>query len=141
MHYRYVGAALPSCGVSATVNIAITPAAETFIRRMVRFGNAPAGGGFRLEVSPGGCSGLEAKFDVVSEPLAGDAVLKHNGLNIFLPVASRLLLEGVTIDCADSPTESGFVFHDPRSSGSSCGTSSSPTVELISLGTLPGTKR
>jgi iron-sulfur cluster assembly protein len=123
------------------VDIAITPAAERFIRRMVRFGNVPDGGGFRLAVSPGGCSGLEAKFDVASEPLAGDAVLKHNGLNIFLPLESRLLLEGVTIDCADSPTESGFVFHDPKSSGSTCGTSSSPTVELVSLATFPGTKR
>jgi len=123
------------------VNIAITPAAEKFIRRMIRFANVPAGGGFRLEVAPGGCSGLEAKFDTVSEPLAGDAVLKHNGLNIFLPAESRLLLEGVTIDCADSPTESGFVFRDPKSSGSSCGTSSSPTVELVSLGTFPSAKR
>jgi iron-sulfur cluster assembly protein len=123
------------------VNIAITPAAEKFIRRMVRCGNATAGLGFRLEVSLGGCSGLEAKFDVVAQPLAGDAVLEHNGLSIFLPVESRLLLEGVTIDCADSPTESGFVFHDPKSSGSACGTASSATVQLVSLATFPGVKR
>jgi iron-sulfur cluster assembly protein len=123
------------------VDIVIAPAAEKFIRRMIRFGNVPAGGGFRLEVSPGGCSGLEAKFDVVSAPLSGDAVLKHNGLSIFLPAESRLLLEGMTIDCADTPTAAGFIFHDPKSSGSTCGISSSPTVELVSLATLPGIKR
>jgi iron-sulfur cluster assembly protein len=121
------------------VNIAITPAADKFIRRMVRLGNVPDGG-FRLEVSPGGCSGLDAKFDVAPEPLAGDAVLEHNGLSIFLPVESQLLLEGVTIDCADSPTESGFIFRDPKSSGSTCGTSSSPTVQLVGLASFPGTK-
>jgi iron-sulfur cluster assembly protein len=122
------------------VDIVIAPAAEKFIRRMIRFGNVPDGGGFRLAVSPGGCSGLEAEFDVVGEPRAGDAVLEHNGLNVFLPVESRLLLEGVTIDCADSPTESGFVFRDPKSSGSTCGTPSSTNVQLVSLATPPGVR-
>jgi iron-sulfur cluster assembly accessory protein len=127
--------------LNAAVNIAITPAAEKFIRRMIRFGNVPPDGGFRLEVEPGGCSGLDATFDTVSAPLAGDAVLKHNGLNIFLPAESRLLLEGVTIDCVDSPTQSGFVFHDPKSSAAACGTASSPTVELVSLATFPAAKQ
>jgi iron-sulfur cluster assembly protein len=106
------------------VQIEITPAAEKFIRRMIRIGNVPDGGGFRLAVSPGGCSGLEAKF----------------GLKLFLPAESRLLLEGVTIDCADSPTESGFVFRDPKSRGSACGTPSSATVQLVNLATPPGVR-
>jgi iron-sulfur cluster assembly protein len=122
------------------VHIEITPAAEKFIRRMIRFGNVPDGGGFRLAVNPGGCSGLEAKFEVLSAPLVGDAVLVHNGLNLFLPAESRLLLEGVTIDCADSPTESGFVFRDPKSNGSTCGTPSSTSVQLVNLATPPGVR-
>jgi hypothetical protein len=67
------------------VDIVIAPAAEKFIRRMIRFGNVPDDGGFRRAVSPGGCSGLEAEFEVLSEPRAGDAVLEHNGLKVFLP--------------------------------------------------------
>ncbi len=119
------------------MQIELTPAAEKFIRRMIRFGNVPESGGFRLAVSPGGCSGLAAEFEVLSEPHAGDAVLERSGLRLFLPAESRLLLEGVTIDCADSPTESGFVFRDPKSSGSACGSASGASVELVSLTTLP----
>ena len=104
---------------------------------MIRFGNVPAGGGFRLGVSPGGCSGLEAAFDVVSEPRASDTVLEHNGLKLFLPAESQLLLEGVTVDCADTPTDSGFIFRDPKTSGSTCGTPSGAGVVLVSLATLP----
>jgi iron-sulfur cluster assembly accessory protein len=122
------------------VELVINPAAETFIRRMIRFGNVSSSGGFRLAVSPGGCTGLAAEFDVLSEPRAGDAVLRYNGLNIFLPVESRLLLDGVTIDCADTPTESGFVFHDPKISGSTCGTLPSAPVPLINLAPLPGVR-
>ncbi len=104
---------------------------------MIRFASVPGGGGFRLTVSSGGCSGLAAEFDVVSEPRAGDAVMEHNGLKLFLPAESRLLLEGVTIDCADTPTASGLVFHDPKSSGSTCGTSPSPNVQLVNLAVPP----
>lgn len=117
------------------MNIAITPAAEKFIQRMVRFGGVP-GGGFRLLVSPGGCSGLAAEFSVESVPQAGEAVFTHNGLKLFLPAESRLLLDGVTIDFADTPTESGLVFRDPKSTGSACGSHASKPVELVSLSTF-----
>ncbi len=42
-------------------------------------------------------------------------------MKLFLPAESRLLLDGVTIDFADTPTESGLVFRDPKSTGSACG--------------------
>lgn len=116
------------------MNIAITPAAEKFIRRMIRFSAAP-GGGFRLALTAGGCSGLAAEFEVESEPRPGDAVLDYNGMKLFLPAESRLLLDGVTVDFADTPLESGLVFRDPKSTGSSCGTSAK-APELVTLGTL-----
>ena len=49
------------------MDITITPAAQKFMRRMVRFGGDGATG-FRLLVSPGGCSGLASEFTV--EPAA-----------------------------------------------------------------------
>lgn len=116
----------------------MTSRAEKFIRRMIRFGNVQPSGGFRLAVSPGGCSGLEAEFEVLGEPRAGDGVVELNGVRLFLPAESRLLLDGVTIDYADSPMESGFVFHDPKSSGSACGTPSNKTVQLVNLATASG---
>ncbi len=115
------------------MNVTITPAAEKFIRRILRFSPGPESG-FRLTVTPGGCSGLAAEFDVAPAPREGDAVVECNGLRLFLPAESRLLLEGVTIDLADTRAQSGFVFHDPKSSGASC-SSASP---LVTLGGLVG---
>jgi iron-sulfur cluster assembly protein len=117
------------------MNILMTPAADKFIRRMIRFGGAP-GSGFRLAVSPGGCSGLAADFSVEGAPRPGEVAFEVNGLKLFLPAESRLLLDGVTIDFADTPMESGLVFRDPKSTGSSCGSQASAPVELVNLSTL-----
>jgi iron-sulfur cluster assembly accessory protein len=101
----------------------VLPAAEKFMRRMVRFSDHPAGG-FRLSVSPGGCSGYASEFTVESAPRVGDADLMVNGsLRMFLPAESRLLLHGVTVDFADTPTQSGLVFVNPNQAA--CGCSSS----------------
>ena len=51
-------------------NVTVTPAAAKFIRRMVKFSDHPAGG-FRLSVTPGGCSGYSSEFTVQAAPLAG----------------------------------------------------------------------
>lgn len=91
----------------------ITPAAEKFIRLMLRADGAP-GSGFRLVVSPGGCSGLAAEISVLRSPEPGDAIVERSGLKLFLPAESRILLDGVTIDFADSTAQTGLVFHDPK---------------------------
>jgi iron-sulfur cluster assembly accessory protein len=95
------------------MNFTITPAAQKFMRMMLRVDGA-AGSGFRLAVSPGGCSGLNADISVLTQPQAGDAVVERDGIKLFLPAESRLLLDGVTIDFADTPTQTGLVFHDPK---------------------------
>jgi iron-sulfur cluster assembly accessory protein len=91
----------------------ITPKAARFMRMMVMADGAP-GAGFRLAVSPGGCSGLAAEIAIKSEPDSGDAVVSRDGVKLFLPAESRLLLEGVTIDFTDTPAKTGLVFHDPK---------------------------
>jgi len=101
------------------MNFTVTPAAEKFIRRMLRFDGGPDSG-FRLSVSPGGCSGLAAEFSVEAAPQSGEAVFECQGMKFFLPAESRLLLDGVTIDFAETPTQSGFVFHDPKAAGCGC---------------------
>jgi iron-sulfur cluster assembly accessory protein len=118
-------------------NVTVTPAAEKFMRRMVRFSDHP-GGGFRLTVSPGGCSGLASEFSVEGTPRGGDSELAVNGLRVFLPAESRLLLDGVTIDFADTPTQSGLSFVNPNAAACGCSTSDSPkpalaTVSLASI--------
>lgn len=109
--------------------ITMLPAAEKFIRRMIRFGGQGENAGFRLSVSAGGCSGLNAEFSVEAAPRSGDQVLVVNGLPLFLPAESRLLLDGVTIDFVDTPTQSGLKFFDPKAAGCGCSGSAGQAAE------------
>jgi iron-sulfur cluster assembly accessory protein len=101
--------------------VTVTPAAEKFMRRMVRFSAHPAGG-FRLSVAPGGCSGYSSVFTVEPAPLGGDAELAVNGLRVFLPAASQPLLDGVTVDFSESAVQSGFAFVNPNAQACACST-------------------
>jgi iron-sulfur cluster assembly accessory protein len=118
-------------------NVNVTPAAEKFMRRMVRFSAHPAGG-FRLSVSPGGCSGFASEFSVEGAPRGGDAELAVNGLRVFLPAESRLLLDGVTVDFADTPTQSGLTFVNPNAAACGCSTSETakPAQATVSLASI-----
>jgi len=109
------------------LNVTLTPAADKFIRRMLRFDGGP-GSGLRLIVSPGGCSGLSAEFSVEAQPGAGETVHEHNGLKFFLPAQSRLLMQGVTMDFVETATSAGLKFHDPKNV-STCGSHSAAIVE------------
>jgi iron-sulfur cluster assembly accessory protein len=105
-------------------SIIITEGAERFMRRMARFGG---GGGFRLVVSPGGCSGLSADFSVEQESKPGDETLTVNGFRVFVPAASAKLLAGVTIDFVDTPMQQGLTFFNPNAPAS-CSDSARPAV-------------
>jgi iron-sulfur cluster assembly protein len=110
------------------MNMTLTPAAERFIRRLLRFDGGP-GSGLSLLVSPGGCSGMSAEFSVQGAPREGEAAFAIGDVKLFLPAQSRLLLDGVTIDFVETPTSSGFVFHDPKAKN--CGCSSEVSVPEI----------
>lgn len=118
---------------SVLPKVVVTPAAEAFMRRIVRFGGQGARAGFRLTVSPGGCSGLSSQFTVESRPQANDEVVSVNGLDLYLPQESRKLLAGVTIDFMDTRTESGFAFIDPNAEGCACSTGAPAGVQLGSF--------
>lgn len=122
-------------------NITVTPAALKFVARMVRFSEHPTGG-FRLTVTPGGCSGYNSEFTIEAAPLDGDAEVQlSNGMRVFLPAESRLMLEGVTIDFADTPTKSGLTFFNPNAAACGCSSSEGssaapPTVAKIEIGSI-----
>ncbi len=60
-------------------NLTGTPAAEKFMRRIVRFSGLPSGAGFRLLVNSGGCSGYDAGFGAVTgAQQAAIAFMKDN---------------------------------------------------------------
>lgn len=112
------------------MNLTISPGAEKFIRRMVRFGAAGENAGFRLSVTAGGCSGLASEFSVEAAPKAGDSVVEVAGVKLFLPAESRLLLDGVTIDFADTPMNSGLTFIDPKAKSCGCSTAGQGTTSV-----------
>lgn len=119
-------------------NVTVTPAAAKFMRRMVRFSEHPAGG-FRLSVTPGGCSGYSSEFSVQAAPSAGDAELMVGEVRVFLPAESRLVLDGVTVDFAESPTQSGLTFFNPSAGPCACsssGDTAKPAEAMVSLASL-----
>lgn len=125
------------------MELTITVMAENFMRRMVRIGNAGAAAGFRLVVSPGGCSGLASAFSIEGAPQFGDYVIERDGLRVFLPQPSRDLLDGFIIDFADSMMETGLKFFNPNarsacggSCGSSAGFGSEPGKATISINSI-----
>jgi iron-sulfur cluster assembly protein len=92
--------------------VTITPAAATFIKRMVRFGGGNAESGFRLTVKAGGCSGFDSSFSV--EPAqTSDTIVEQEGVRVFLPEATCELLRGHTIDFAESRMDGGLKFSKP----------------------------
>jgi iron-sulfur cluster assembly accessory protein len=127
-----------------SINMTLTPAAERFMKRMVRFSGLPdtETAGFRLTVTPGGCSGYNSEFSVEATPLEGDQAFVVNGVKLFLPAESRLMLDGVTVDFADTPTKSGLTFFNPSAAPCACsssGDSSSatpPGVAKIEIGSI-----
>lgn len=122
-----------------TPRFTLTPAAQKFIGRIVRFSGLPAGAGFRLLVSPGGCSGYTSEFSAEPAPKEGEQVVEASGLKFFLPAESRMLLEGVTIDFTETATQSGLSFINPNQAPCACSsaeTASPPGVATIAVGAI-----
>ena len=61
-------------------------------------------------------------------PRTGEAVVAQDGVKLFLPAESRLLLDGVTIDFVDTPAKTGFVFIDPKKASCGCSSAEAPSV-------------
>jgi len=121
------------------MNITITDKAAKFITRMIRFNGGTANSGFRLVVTPGGCSGFNSSFSVETTPLQGDAVLDNNGVKVFLPAESRILLDGVTVDFADTAMSTGLSFINPNAQSCACSSASTgapPQSATISIASI-----
>ena len=109
----------------------LTPAAEKFIRRMMRFVTSEKAG-FRLKVAPGGCSGFSVTFDTAIEPAANEFVWTPSGLRVFLDPSSKVLLDQATVDFSETLASNGFVVKT-KGPAETCCSSQAPTLVSIGL--------
>jgi iron-sulfur cluster assembly protein len=83
-----------------------------------------SGGGLRLGVLGGGCSGLSYQFKYDAKPRAKDHVFEFSDVHVFVDPKSMLYLDGMTLDWKESLMFSGFAFENPHAAKScGCGTS------------------
>ena len=103
--------------------IQVTPKAvqkirEAFAKQGVQ------GGGLRLGVLGGGCSGLSYQFRYEAKPRTTDQVFRFEDIDVYVDPKSFVFLDGMTLDWKDSLLQSGFAFDNPNAQKScGCGTS------------------
>lgn len=120
-------------------NVTLTPAAAKFLKRIVRFSGLGASAGLRLLVSAGGCSGYASEFSAEAAPQPGEQTLEIDDLRLFLPDATCLLLDGVTVDFTETATQSGLSFVNPNQEACACGsaeTGPKPGVTKIEISAI-----
>ena len=92
-----------------------------------QLGNLDLGdqGFLRINVVPGGCSGMTYTAAVDTDFGESDvAVFENDTLRIVTDEGSAIFLEGLKIDFSDDLIRSGFRFTNPNASGScGCGAS------------------
>jgi iron-sulfur cluster assembly protein len=103
--------------------IHVTPKAVGKIREAFAREGA-SGGGLRLGVLGGGCSGLSYQFKYDASQRPNDNLFEFDGIKVFVDPKSMLYLDGMTLDYKESLMYSGFAFDNPNATKScGCGTS------------------
>jgi iron-sulfur cluster assembly protein len=107
--------------ITGTVNV--TPKAVQRIRQAFQR-EGVSGGGLRLGVLGGGCSGLSYQFKYDPQPRPNDHIFEFQDVRVFVDPKSMLYLDGMTLDYKESLMYSGFAFDNPNATKScGCGTS------------------
>ena len=104
--------------------IQVTENASTQIQKLLAK-QQMAGGGLRVGVKAGGCSGFEYVFEWESAPKTTDLIFDGlHGVRVWVDPRSHRLLDGTTLDYDTSLLSRGFVFQNPHAKSTcGCGTS------------------
>jgi iron-sulfur cluster assembly protein len=102
----------------------ISDNADKLIRKMTVKNGIP-GGGLRIGIKAGGCSGLSYTFAWEAAPREGDHVFEGpEGSRVYVDPRSFRFLDGTTLDYDTSLVSKGFIFNNPNAKSScGCGTS------------------
>jgi iron-sulfur cluster assembly accessory protein len=78
----------------------------------------------RVQVQPGGCSGLRYQLYFDDRSLDGDVVSAFGGVSVVTDRMSAPYLIGATVDFVDTIEKQGFTIDNPNATGScACGES------------------
>jgi iron-sulfur cluster assembly protein len=104
--------------------VAISESAAAVIAKMLEK-NGLAGGGLRIGVKAGGCSGFSYIFGWEAAPKDTDRIFEGaNGAKVFVDPRSLRVLDGTTLDYDTSLLSKGFIFQNPNAKSTcGCGTS------------------
>ncbi len=103
--------------------ITLTDSAITAVSRFIDGSDKPTAG-LRIEVTDGGCSGLQYGMKLEQEQSENDTVIEYGDMKVFVDAESFPMLDGMTVDFLDSLEGSGFKFTNPNAAKScACGTS------------------
>ncbi len=102
----------------------ISENASALIRKMTLKNNIP-GGGLRIAIKAGGCSGLSYTFAWEPAPREGDHVFEGSqDAKVFVDPKSYQFIQGTTLDYDTSLVSKGFMFNNPNAKSTcGCGTS------------------
>lgn len=91
--------------------------------------------GIRVGVKKGGCAGMEYTIDLVTEPVAGEDHIEHEGAHVWVAPAAVLFLLGTEMDFEKTKLRTGFTFVNPNQS-SACGCGESVELKPADLKAL-----
>ncbi len=103
--------------------ITLTDNAIKAVSRFIASSETPAAG-LRIEVTDGGCSGLQYGLKLESQHHEADTIIDCGSVKVLIDPESLPMLDGMSIDFLDSIEGSGFKFSNPNAAKScACGTS------------------
>ncbi|NUQ91255.1 MULTISPECIES: iron-sulfur cluster insertion protein ErpA [Glycomyces] len=107
----------------AKVGVVLTDAAAAKVKALIEQ-EGEEGLRLRVEVSPGGCSGLRYGLYFDTDVRDGDIVQDYEGFGVIVDKMSIPYLIGANIDFADRIDAQGFTIDNPNAQGScACGDS------------------
>jgi iron-sulfur cluster assembly accessory protein len=82
------------------------------------------GGGLRVAVDGGGCSGFQYRFEIETAKAEDDLVFERDGAKVFVDTVSMPFLEGSVLNFVDDLMGQSFRVNNPQvKSSCGCGTS------------------
>jgi iron-sulfur cluster assembly accessory protein len=103
--------------------ITLTDSAVKAVNRFIKGAENPVAG-LRIQVTGGGCSGLQYSLKLENEVSPIDTVVEYDEVKVFVDPESMGKIDGIVVDFVDSLEGSGFKFSNPNATKScACGSS------------------